>query len=152
MTYEHDSVILTSVTDDFQVNLSDQRTRGVNHLEPTFVCRFADGRGHSVGAKDNHCACGYLIERLHKNGSPRGKVFNHVAIMDNLLAHIHGPAQLLQCQLYNLDRPNYPGTKSPRLHQQESWLIVRGQVFSFSGPGHSLIFTSLRFSLYLAPS
>jgi hypothetical protein len=40
-----------------------------------------------------------------------------VAVMDYLMAHIDGWAEFLERSLYDLDRPDDTGAKSPRLRQ-----------------------------------
>ena len=102
------------------VHLGDQRAGGV---EVEQVARLGGSRHrlrHPMCRKDHGCTGFWdLVQLLHKNGAFGLQVLDHVAVVDDLVAHIDGGAEPLQRQLDDLDGAVDTGTEAARRGQED---------------------------------
>src|SRR5262245_38761505 len=68
-------------------------------------------------AENRHCARRNFGQVLHKARSLGFETLDHVPVVDYLVAHIDRRAEFFECALHNLDGPDYTGTETPRLRQ-----------------------------------
>ena len=71
--------------------------------------------GHAMCRKDHRrVGFGDLVQLLHKNGAFCLEGFDHVTVVDDLVAHIDGRPVLLQRQLDDLDGAVDAGAEAAR--------------------------------------
>ena len=102
------------------MHLGDQRTGGIEVEHVAGLGRGRHGLGHAMCRKD-HGGVGFgdLVQLLHKNGAFRLQGLDHVAVVDDLVAHVDGRPELLQRQLDDLDGAVDAGAEAARSGQQD---------------------------------
>ncbi len=69
-------------------------------------------------AVDDALAGRNLLHAVDKDGALGGKLVHHVAVVDDLLAHVNGRAEGFQRDADNIDGAHHSGAKAPRLQQK----------------------------------
>lgn len=77
------------------VNLGHERAGCVEHVEAALFRVALDGLRDTVRAENRHGAMWHFIEFFDKARAFLAQVVHHVAIVNNLVANIHGRAVLL---------------------------------------------------------
>ena len=67
---QHDLARLARKARHFHVHLGDQRTGGIEHLQPASLCLLLDGGRHAVRREDHRGAVRHLIEFLDEHARP----------------------------------------------------------------------------------
>ena len=119
MANEHQDTALSDVSSSLVVHLGDQRTRRVDGRKRPRLRFVFDFPRHAVGAEDRHRARWHVLQGLDKARAFRLERFDHVAIVDDLMAHIDRSAMLGQRSLDNIDRPNNASAKPARLGKND---------------------------------
>ena len=73
----------------------------------------------AMGAEDGDGAGRHVLQRLDEARAFRLQRFDHVAIVDDLMAHIDRRAMLGERPLDNVDRPDDAGAKPARLGKND---------------------------------
>jgi hypothetical protein len=76
----------------FQVNLRDERARGVDHTKAAILRFEPDAGGNPVRAEYEHRAFRYLFDGLDEDCAAPPKLVDDVPIVNNLVMDIHRPA------------------------------------------------------------
>ena len=84
-----------------------------------------------MGAEDGHGARRHVFQRLDEARAFRLERFDHMAIVNDLVAHVDRGAMLGQRPLDNIDRPNDAGAKPARLSKND----LHSPAFSSSPDG-----------------
>ena len=72
-----------------------------------------------MGAEDGDGARRHVLQSLDEARAFRLERFDHVAIVDDLMAHVDGSAMFGQRPLDNIDRSNNAGAKPARLSKYD---------------------------------
>src|SRR5437588_3039354 len=118
MADENDGVGFAGVLDRFNVDLGNEGAGGINHAEIAFLAGLAHLRRNAVGAVDDALPWGNLFHAIYEHRSLSGKFIYHVAVVNNLLAHVDRRAKGIERDFYNVNRPDYAGAKAPRFKQK----------------------------------
>ena len=102
------------------VDLGDQGAGGVQHRQPPRRRRPHHRLGHPVGAEHRVGAVGNLADLLDEDRALGLEVLDHMAVVDDLVAHIDRRLVLIQRPLHDLDRPHDAGAEAARLGQDHS--------------------------------
>ena len=70
------------------VDLGDQWASGVDDAQSPATAFFDHGVGDPVGRVHRDRASRHILEPLHKDGSPRGQVVEHVLVVDDLVQDV----------------------------------------------------------------
>jgi hypothetical protein len=121
MAHQNDLTAKLHVPRSLFVDLGDERAGGI---EIEQVQGFGMGRhrfGHAMSRKDHRCfgAFGYLIELLDENRAFFPQPVHHIAIVDDLMAHIDRRAVPLERHHDHLNGAVDPGAKSTRVRTGE---------------------------------
>ena len=117
------------------VDLEYQGTGGVDGEHIAGFRGRGHGLGHAVCRKDHRLIrLRYLVEFFHKNGAFGFEIVDHVAIVDDLVAHIDGCPELLQRQFDDPDGTVDAGAEAAGRCQQDRQRRQRPQ--AGAGVGH----------------
>ena len=119
MADQHDLVVARCEAPGLGVDLGDQRAGRVDHVEPALERVATDRRGDAVGGEDHRRSGRDLVDVVDEHRAARLQLADDVGVVDDLLAHIHRGAALLQRALDDLDRPRHPGAGGARGRQRE---------------------------------
>ena len=81
-----------------------------------------------MGGEHRHRAFGHFVQFLDKAGALALERVHHMAVMDDLMAHIDGLAKLIERLFDDVDGAHHPGTEAARLGKNDS------HISSFAGP------------------
>jgi hypothetical protein len=87
-----------------QVDLRHERARRVDHAQAPPPRGRDDLVGDAVRAEDRHRALGHRGEVVDEDHAARGQVVDDVAVVDDLVEHVHRRAVQLERALDDLDR------------------------------------------------
>jgi hypothetical protein len=99
------------------VDLGDQRAGGVEHRQAARRGFLLHTARHAVGAEDSDRKRRHLGEILDEDGALVLQAFDHVLVVDDLVADIDRRAIFLERALDDLDRPHHARAKASRLRQ-----------------------------------
>jgi hypothetical protein len=71
-----------------------------------------------MSAEHDRLARQDFLERFNKDGPFPPQLFDHIAVMNNFVKDINGPAKDLKRELNDFHRPHHPGAKAAWPHQQ----------------------------------
>src|SRR6185312_14564546 len=134
MTDQDHVLALGGVALAFAMHLGDQRAGRVDHRQVAFLGALLDGARHAMGAEDGDAARRHLVDLLDEAGALGAQALDDMPVVDDLMADIDGWAVFLEGPLDDLDRPLDPGTKSPRLRQNNLHSNSRSAVSGGSSP------------------
>jgi hypothetical protein len=120
MADEHDLTARVIVALRLHMDLGNQRAGGV---EIEHLARLRLGRhrlGHAVGGEDHRPVHRALRQFFDEDGAQGPQALDHVAIVDDLVAHIDRRAELLDRPLDDLDRPVDAGAEPARRGEEDS--------------------------------
>ena len=104
------------------VHLGDQRTRGVDRAQVA-LCRFVvDHRRDAVGGEDHQRPLRHLVGLVDEDRPTFLQVFDDVAVVDDLLAHVHGRSVEVQSLLDGDHRTVDAGAVSARGGEKDTSL------------------------------
>ena len=83
--------------------------------------------GHAVGGEDDRAVVGAFVQLLDEDGAHGLQPLDHMAVVDDLVAHIDGGAVFLDGPLHDLDRPVHPGAEAARRRQAHGDRTGRGR-------------------------
>jgi hypothetical protein len=106
------------------VNLGDERAGRVQHVEAARFRVAFDRLGDAMRAENRHGALGHFIEFFDETRAFLTQIVDHVAIVDNFVAHVHGRAVLLQRPIDNLDCTNNARAKAAGLGKDDSHMLA----------------------------
>ena len=96
MPDQNQLITLRIVPVDFIVNFDDERTGGIDHVQPSALRFFPHRFRDTVGAKNNYGPFGNFIELLHEYGSLLPQGVDHMPAVHNFVADIDRCAILLE--------------------------------------------------------
>ena len=99
------------------VHLGDQRAGGVQHRQAARAASASTARETPWALKMVTAPSGTFVQRLDKPRALGLEPFHHMAVVDDLVAHIDGRAVELQRALDDVDRAHHACTEPPRLGQ-----------------------------------
>ena len=119
MTDEHQHATPGNVSPALVVHFGDQRASGVDgrqRPQPRVVFNFSRD---AMGAEDGDGSRRHVLQSLDEARAFRLERFDHVAVVNDLMAHVDRRAMLGQRPLDNIDRPNNASAKPARLSQYD---------------------------------
>ena len=120
VTDENHMAAMAHVAQGLLVDLRHQRA---GRVEIEHVTRLGLGRHrfrHAVGGKDHRLTVvGNLVEFLDEDRAHVTQTVDHIAVVDDLVAHIDRGAVLFQRQDDDLNRPLDTGAKAARLAEAD---------------------------------
>ena len=114
MADEYDLPALGIMPLSLAMHLADQRAGGVERVQSAPLRVVGHGLGHAVGGEDHGRAFGHLVQLIDEQGALGLELFDHEAIMDDLVADIDRRTRNLERPLDNLDSAIDPGAKAAR--------------------------------------
>ena len=102
------------------VDLGDQRARGIEDRQAARLRLVDDRLGDAMGAENRHGAVGNFIQRLDEDRAHALELLDHMAVVDDLVADIDRRAELLEGPLDDLDCPDHPRAEPPRLSHKNA--------------------------------
>jgi hypothetical protein len=102
----------------FDVNLGDQRARGVEHAQPTRGGFRLHSLGDSVGREDDDAARRHLIQLVDEDRALRAQLVDDITVVHDLVPHVDGRAVGCDRPLDDLDRAIDASAETARLGQQ----------------------------------
>ncbi len=125
MADEHQRIALPGELHCLDVDLGHQRTGGVNHLEAAALAALADRRRNAMSRVNHALAVGHVVDLMDKDRALFRQFVDHIAVMNDLAAHIDGRAEGFKSDLDDVDRAHHAGAEAPWLEQQNP-LLTRG--------------------------
>src|SRR6476620_7880867 len=122
MSDQNNAVILTRISDHFEMDFRHQRARRIDDVKlPTF--RFTPHfRTYAVSTEDCDRTIGNFGKTLNKNGAACGQIFDDKPVVNDFLANIDRSAKLLQSNEDNVYSADYACAKAARFWEQNSFL------------------------------
>ena len=117
MTNQDDAVAAPGVLYRFNVDLGHQRAGGVDHPQITQLAGLANAGGHAMSAINKTLAVWNFIYFVNKDRALGFQFFHHVAVVDDLFAHIDRRPKGVQRNADNINGPHNSGAKTPGLQQ-----------------------------------
>ena len=123
---QDDRVALARVADRLEVHLGDERAGRVDHAQPAPLGLLAHRRRDAVGAEDHGGVVGHLVQLVDEVRALGAQRLHHVAVVDDLLAHVDRRGAHLQRELDDVDRAVDAGAEAagPGQHdllQRKRW-------------------------------
>ena len=103
-----------------EVHLLDQRACGVDHVQAALGGGFEDRFGDAVGAEDHVRSGRGAVEIVDEYGSFVAQSVDHVLVVDDFVADVHGRAELLDGALDDLDGALDTGAEAARSGEKDS--------------------------------
>src|ERR1700722_16434136 len=119
MADEHQHATPGNVPPPLVVHLRDQRASGVDGRQRPQPCVVFNFARDAMGAEDGDGAGRHVLQSLDETRAFGLERFDHVPIVDDLMAHVDRSAVFGQRPLDNIDRPNDAGAKPARLSQYD---------------------------------
>ena len=120
MADQDDLAALIGVALALDMHLRDERAGGVDHGQPALAGSPLDLARHPMRAEDRHRPRWHLVDLIDEHGALCVQPLDHMAVMDDLVAHIDGRPVFLQGALDNLDRSFDPRAEAAGLGQHDS--------------------------------
>ena len=120
-------VVLLREAYSLAVYLVHQRAGRVNGVQRALTGCGYHGRGHAVRREHGHGAFGDLVHLIHEDGTLLFQGLHHVAVVHNLLAHVHGRAVVLQGLLNGNHGAVDAGAVTTGSGQQDFLLAIYGR-------------------------
>jgi hypothetical protein len=102
------------------VDLGDQRAGCIEYRQAPACGFFLDAPRHPVGTEHGDGTRRYFRQVLDEYGAFVLQAFDHVFVVNDLVAHVDRRPVFLERALDDLDRTHDPGAKSARLCQIHS--------------------------------
>src|SRR5579871_4471784 len=122
VTDQDEGISLFRELDGLDMNLGDERARGVNHLEPTSFAAITNSRRNAVCAVNHALPVWNVIDLMNEDRALFCQFIDNVPIVNNLAAHIDGRAEGLKGNVDDVNRAHHASTESTRLQQQHPLL------------------------------
>ena len=119
MADEHQHATPGNVPPSLVVHLGDQRASGVDSRQRPRPCVLLNFSRDAMGAEDGDGSRRHVLQRLDEARAFRLEQFDHVAIVDDLMAHVDRSAVFGQRPLDNIDRPNNASAKPAWLSKND---------------------------------
>ncbi|MNV28603.1 hypothetical protein D3C71_1198000 [compost metagenome] len=103
----------------FNMNLGHQRAGGVKHLQPARLGFRPHRLGHAVGREHDDGARGRVVQFIDEDRALGAQVFHHIAVVDDLMAHVDRGAMQFDRALDDVDGAVHAGTEAARLGQHD---------------------------------
>ena len=129
MADEDQRIALLGELYGLDVDLGDQRTGGVDHLEAAALAALPHGRRNAVGRVDDPLAVGHVVDLVDEDRALFRQLVHHIAVMDDFAAHVDGGSEGLQGDFDDVDGAHHARAKAARLEQEDA-LLTGG---SFAG-------------------
>jgi hypothetical protein len=85
------------------VHLRDEGTGRVEHLQVALGAAPVHLRGDAVGGEHQHGAGRDVLLGLDEDGAPAGQLRDHVAVVHDLAADVHGRPEVVEGPLHRVD-------------------------------------------------
>ena len=105
--------------DGFDVDLGDQRARGVDDSQSSALAALANGGRNAVGGIDDALAIWNVVDFMNEDCAFFRQLIDDISVMDNFTADIDGSAEGFQSDLDDVDRAYYASAEASRLEQQD---------------------------------
>ena len=116
---EHDRVALLREAHRLAVHLRDQRAGRVDRVQAALARARAHARSDAVRGEHAHGSLGHLRVLLDEDRAALVQLLDHVPVVDDLLAHVHGRAVDAQRVFDRLNRPVDPRAVAAWRRQHE---------------------------------
>ncbi len=121
---QNDGVAGACELDRLDVNLGDQRTGRIDHVQVTFLSLDANRRRDSMRTEDGARAFRHFVQLFDKDGAGFAQFFDHVLVVHDFFAHIHGGAIQIERNLNDVDGAHDARAKAARLQQVELFFLT----------------------------
>jgi len=125
---EDDRVALAGVVDRFQVHLRHERAGRVDRAEVLLRGHLADGGRDAVGRENERRVVGDLVHLFDEAGALFAQLVHDVAVVDDLLADVHGPIDDLERLFDDVDRAHHAGAEAPQTGDEELLDLDPGKI------------------------
>jgi hypothetical protein len=129
------------------VDLGDERTGGIEDRQAAHRGFLLDAPGDTVGAEDGDGVRRHFRQALDEDRALVLQAFDHVFVMDDLVAHINRRAILLERALDDLDGTHHARAKSAGLCQKH----FHGMSVTQIAPNSFWVLRTIRISAISAP-
>jgi hypothetical protein len=102
------------------VHLRHERTGRIEHVETALFRIPFDTLRDAVRAENGNRALRHFIELFDKASALSAQVIDHMPVVDDFVAHVHGCAVLLQRTVDDFDRAYNARTKAAGLSKDDS--------------------------------
>src|SRR5712671_5524394 len=119
---QDDGIAATGKLSGFQMDLSNQRTGGVDDLQIAAAGLIPYLRGDAMCAEDGAGSGRDLVQLLHENRARFAQAVHNMLIVNDLLAHVNRRAVEIQRNLDHIDGPNDARAKSAWFQQKDLFL------------------------------
>ena len=111
---EHDGVAGFDVALHLDVDLGHQRAGGVDDAQSSLPALFPDRGRYSMGTEDTGAVGRDFIQLIHEDYAAFLEAVHHVAVVDDLTAHVDGRREFVESQVDDVDGTVDPGAESAR--------------------------------------
>ena len=118
MADQHDVIAELGVAPALVVDLADQRTGGIDDVEPARGGRGLDAAGDAMGGEDRGGAARDLVDFADEDRALGAQALDDMGVVDDFVADIDRRAMLRDGALDDLDGADDAGTEAARLRQQ----------------------------------
>ena len=112
MADEDHILVVLGMSCDFHMHLGDQRAGGIEHFQVALPGFLLHAHRHPVGAEDHRGVIRDLVELLDEDRALAAQVFDHEAVVHDLMPDVDGRTEQFQRALDDLDRTIDAGTES----------------------------------------
>jgi hypothetical protein len=116
---EHDLAIPLGHAQRLEVDLRHEGAGGVDDAQIARLSRLTHGGRYAVGAEDQQRARRHVCRIFDEDGSLVAQFIHHVAVVDDLVAHVHRCTEALERNLDHFDRAVYAGAEAAGVREQQ---------------------------------
>lgn len=86
-----------------QVDLENQRARGIQHLKSTLFGIGVNFFGNTMGRKDHHGTCWHFIQLIYKNNTLGLEGIHHELVVHDFVTHIDRRTKFFNSLFHHMD-------------------------------------------------
>ncbi len=106
---------LSGILDHFQMDLGDQWTGRIEHLQSTSMCRTLHRMRDSMGTEDDGRVVRHFIQLFDKDRALVTQLVDHELVMDHFVAHVDGRTMNFDGTFNNFNGSVNTCTKATRI-------------------------------------
>ena len=119
MPDQNDRAAQVGIALSLVVDFGDEGTRGIENVEPARCGIGFDGARYAVSAEDRRRPGWNVGKLLDEAGALGFQIFDDIAIVHDLMAHVDGRLVLGECPFDDVDCADDTSAKTARLRQNQ---------------------------------
>src|SRR5262245_3977306 len=112
MADQNEIISLRIVAVDLVMDFDDQRTGGIDHMQPPTICFVPHRFGNPMSTEDHDRSFRHFSQLLHKYGALGAEGVYDMSAMDDFMSNVDRRPILFEREINDIDSPVDSGAKS----------------------------------------